>query len=146
MTDAAELLALVERVETAEGPSRHLDTQVFILLDPNAEHIVGTEPGRFPQKPIYGPRSTFWEWACDETKEPPQFARIPAYTASLDAAFGLMPDGHKWAVYGGGFATVERWDCTEPEEECGSTEKRCATPALALTAACLRARAAEPQP
>ena len=62
---------------------------------------------------------------------------IPAYTASLDAAMTLVPEGRWWSVNGGNRADVwasgyidERWHATA------------ATPALALTAAALRARAA----
>lgn len=61
----------------------------------------------------------------------------PAYTASLDAAMTLVPEGYDWAVFRtNGGLTVHAW--------CGSREDVfAATPALALTAACLRARAAQ---
>jgi hypothetical protein len=84
-----KLLELADRAEGASGPSGHLDTQIFILLDPDAQHIVGQKPGRFPQEPIYGPRSTFWDWALDESVEPPEIGAVPAFTSSLDAAMTL---------------------------------------------------------
>jgi hypothetical protein len=56
-------------------------------------------------------------------------SRVPFYTASLDAAVTLVPDGCGWMVMKN-VAKVGRWP------------KRGATPALALCAAALRARAA----
>jgi hypothetical protein len=146
------LLDLVECCEKAAGPSRHLDTQIFILLDPDAEHIIGAEPGRFPQKPIYGPRSSFWEWALDESKEPPEFGVIPAYTASLDAAMTLVKP--EWWVNVSGPMSPAAYGYSREDERrprAGvemighpySAGARAATHALALTAACLRALAAQ---
>jgi hypothetical protein len=138
-----ELLELVERCERAKGPSKHLDTQIFILLDPDEQHIVGEKPGPFPREAIYGPRSTFWEWSLDESKEPPHFAATPAYTRSLDAAVTLVPEGWYWRAGHGvlwpGWAHLNRKhpDHCEREDEHSA---HAATPALALCAAALKAR------
>jgi hypothetical protein len=71
-----------------------------------------------------------------------QHGRIDHYTASLDAAMSLVPDGYDWIVgHTNAGLTVYA--------ECGGTggdfTRFAATPALALTAAALRARA-EVQP
>lgn len=73
-------------------------------------------------------------------------ATPPAFTASLDAAVGLMPDGWKPLIDGRG----ERAAVTlyPPEYDpsdwklMDTADGRAATLALAFTAACLRARAA----
>lgn len=131
MTD---LSALADEIERLDGPSRHADTQIAILLDPDAQHIIGYESGPFPRKPIYGPRSSFWDWARDTSIEPPVFMAVPEYTASLDAAMTLVPEGFDWAVFRtNGGLTVHAW--------CGYRDDVfAATPALALCAAAIRAR------
>lgn len=141
---------VAERCEAAAGPSRHIDTQIFILLEPDAQHIVGEKPGNWPRDAIYGPRSTYWEWALDETTEPPRFAAVPAYTASLDAAMTLVPEGRSfwlnadierfnehetamdgdWSIAGLYLEGSKRW------QDDGRFAR---TPALALCAAALRA-------
>jgi len=59
----------------------------------------------------------------------------PAYTLSLDAALTLVPEGCGWT--GGSGRAFHIWKYTHTAvSEYGNA----ATPALALTAACLRAR------
>jgi hypothetical protein len=140
-----DLLMLAERCERATGPSRHLDMQIFIVLDPNAQHIVGQKPGPFPQKAIYGPRSSFWDWAMDEDKELPQFAPILAYTASLDAALTLVPEGRRrieFGTYEGGRA----WAYVHTNADIIGETDDAPTEAVAICAAALRARAQEQHP
>lgn len=60
------------------------------------------------------------------------------YTASLDAAASLVPAGWRWVVGNMGNAHVYQ-DCTAGK----SVTAQAVTPALALTAAALRARAEE---
>ena len=62
-------------------------------------------------------------------------ARLPAYTASLDAAATLVPKDYDWAVFHtNGGLTIHAW-CGSREDVFGGS------PALALCAAALRARA-----
>ena len=64
---------------------------------------------------------------------------VPAYTASIDAAMTLIPHQHEWSVNWSGNSLAEV--CAFPDGypiQCGHA----ATPALALTAAGLRAIAA----
>ncbi len=63
------------------------------------------------------------------------------FTASLDAALGLVPEGHYWALLMHGEEDGFQATCTPLHA--GLDWRRAATPALALTAAALRARAAE---
>jgi hypothetical protein len=100
MTDPATLLSLAERCEQAAGPDRELDVAIArFLVLTRAEDIARSRYG--------------WSY----------------FTASLDAAVMLVPDGCGWMVMKN-VAKVGRWP------------KRGATPALALCAAALRARAA----
>jgi hypothetical protein len=63
------------------------------------------------------------------------------YTASLDAAVTLVPEGHEWLRKSGQCMTVYRVPA-DPKEWARHIDARGATPALALCAAALRARAA----
>lgn len=66
----------------------------------------------------------------------------PAYAASLDAAVTLVPEGCKWGLY-------HDPDCKHPKGNSAAwvdnhfARYAAATPALALCAASLRARAAQ---
>lgn len=131
MTDS-----LPDRIERAEGPCRELDAEIAAA--------VGVK---------HGPDSGWCNnhngdyWTVDES--------APAYTASLDAATTLVPEGCGW------FAA---WGQTSPSEPMGGAiitahakfagydvandpiaEAEAATPALALCAAALRAHAGEGQ-
>jgi hypothetical protein len=112
-------LSLAARCQLATKPDRVLDWDIYEALGS-------------PPKPVNGlsyPRNR--QTYADE------------FTASLDAAETLIPTNHKWILYGGGFASVQPWDCTEGDEECDcDDDTRCATPALALCAAALKACAA----
>jgi hypothetical protein len=75
------------------------------------------------------------------------------FTASLDAAMTLVPDGMLWMLTNGGLADRSQPNLNRATAICGPWEStnheaypkvEAATPALALTAAALRARAATP--
>lgn len=86
-------------------------------------------------------------WLVKWGKRKPKDIRVPNYTASLDAAMSLVPEGALWAVANCGI------ECKEPEfskasAACGHPDQptepvEASTPALALCAAALRARAAQ---
>jgi len=143
----AELETLAERCEAANGPDRRLDTLVEIAVHPDKPWIIDHEPGRFPRKPIYGTFSDLREWAEDETLEPPEIS-APRYTASVDSAMLLVPEGCHWSV---GFGAVPGSDkplafAGVSGSGGGGVLNMAVAPqgliALALTAACLRALAA----
>lgn len=116
-----ELLALAERCEKASGPDREIDAQVARY----APHLVAFLRG-VPEEPQCGCRP---------------------YTASIDAAMTLVPEGWLW--------TVKAWRLNEQKHDhkppfyaqCSpdswflTDTIYAATPALALTAASLRALA-----
>jgi hypothetical protein len=100
MTDHATFIALADRCEQAAGPDRELNAAIddFMLK--------------------HGPET-------DRIRNP---RYVLPYTASLDAAVTLVPEGCGWMVMRSA-AKVGRWP------------SRGATAALALCAAALRARA-----
>jgi hypothetical protein len=66
----------------------------------------------------------------------------PPVTASLDAAMSLVPEGWQWKAMSdnGGKPYARLW---RPEPFATTFSDEAATPTLALTAACLRAHAAQ---
>jgi hypothetical protein len=108
------LIEVAERCEAASGPDRLLDLDIASTLKISALYRRA------------GQVTATW----------------PDYTASLDAAMTLVPEG--WA-FGIGRGTdrsdTEGWAWISPTDE--GEIWTAATPALALTAACLRARASQ---
>lgn len=121
----AELLALAERVEKAQGADRGLDAAVFLACGPHAIPWRHAEGGNL------------YSGGLGTT--------APAYTASLDAAASLVPEGCSWGIVSDFFHSGK------PAAKVGKSRSEAsenpwhsaATPALALTAAALRARAEE---
>jgi hypothetical protein len=131
---------LIARLEKATGPSRELDAAIFIKVTPGVK-----EAGRID---VDKDRGVVGWWPKDA---PYQSARdVPAYTASLDAAMTLVPEGWSWCVFSEvrmgpelvriGLAKVETF------ARCFGSGKGftcpAATPALALCIAALKARSA----
>lgn len=129
-----ELLALAERVEAVAGPDDdlnklihealgncvHRETEYYCIEDGNDSDSGFT--CKFCHEDMYG------------------VARELPYTASLDAAVTLVPEG--WFNYLGE-RFDGRWEHTLVWKDNGMARVAsvCSTPALALTAAALRARA-----
>ena len=115
MTD---LLALADRAEAATGPDRDIDVAIAPLIGVRVvehSHPLGR---RFYDKN-----------GAD--------VLLPRFTASLDAAMSLVPEGWEWRLYSNSLRKG-------PEAQLQRDKiiiTRGATPALALTAACLRAHA-----
>jgi hypothetical protein len=126
MSDAKGLRALIERVERAEGPDRELDAEIACAVLP---HFRGKYPNIFAPGSITYPGGFLWN-ACH-------------YTSSLDAAASLVPEGWQWTASGGCRQYQASSYCTQSHVSGRpTTEGDAATPALALTAAALRARLA----
>lgn len=76
----------------------------------------------------------------------PQATRLsvfPAYTASLDAAMSLVPEGYSWRVSAaqlGAVGTVIHPECEDLDDPYTSFTAGGATPAIALCAAALKSR------
>ena len=133
MTDRKTLLALAERCEQATGPDRALDFMILKRVRGLRDLGCGLyEMGN-------------WYYALNDDDPSEKHPPFPSPTASLDAALALVPDGHDWRI------EVESGRqpgaiCCHPDQwsACpGVTMYSAATPALALCAAALRARAEE---
>jgi hypothetical protein len=115
MTDL-EQLAL--RCEGAEGPDRELDALIFAsTLDLTETRFASIE-----------------DWAAQAQRGKWNW---PRFTASLDAAMTLVPVHHEWSVNWGGNSSADVSQLPDGPASFGYAS----TPALALTAAALRARA-----
>lgn len=128
MTNRDELLALAERCEAATGPDRNLDEAIARSVNwcPPKVNAASWEAHR-DAKPNY--------WFTDSFG-------MPAYTASLDAAMTLVANENTWSVTTCGHEGLPRACVTLCAEDYAVDHVADAvTPALALTAACLRARA-----
>lgn len=122
MTTESELIALAERVEAATGPDRELDECIGMAIGLKNTMRVGHEClGTDRVVPV----------------------RCPTFTASLDAAMTLVPEGCDWSVdnFDGANGKPSAWVHVR-KSSAAIEQVTGATPALALTAAALRARAA----
>jgi hypothetical protein len=121
-----EIIALAERCEKATGPDRELDAQIWVAVTPACT--------RRELRGIH--KATGKEQIIDETREPDgRLIIVPAVTASLDAAMTLVPEG--W-----GYSICPTSALLTRSTSDHGVMARAATPALALTAAALRAKAA----
>jgi len=127
----ANLLALAARCEAATGADRELDLDVALaggLISKPVERGCWVDPGE----------------CIDGDKEPGSGTFVaPAYSASLDAAMTLVPEG--WRVWAVREDETGWWCGLSPDGGNVVVGGWAPTPsfALALTAACLRAIAEE---
>ena len=131
MTNRATLESLLARVLEGEGPDLELDAEITrMLLPPDADAVTRSRHGWSYR--VFGPDGWDDEWL--ENKP---------YTASLDAALTLVPEGLSW------HAAMRK--CLPPIRATGSVwvdngqqyalfTADAATPPRALIAACLKAR------
>ena len=120
MNDIQDLIA---RVEAATGADRELDAEIHLFATQNtiasvADIMAGNELG---------------------------YAH-PAYTASIDVALMLVPDGHAWTIYGGDYNCPDSASLAKFSKRGQLIGDEYVadggTPALAIVAAALKARAA----
>lgn len=123
----SELLKLAERCEKAGGPDRVLDAEIYIAVRDNLPQMAALT--------VSGDVSD----------------HVPKVTASLDAALTLVPEG--WSKFFTQFpglpAEASTFECRADSkgkfwhgtDMADSGRVKAATPALALCAAALRARA-----
>jgi hypothetical protein len=145
MTKADELRALAERVQGLDGPDREVDAWVaarcrvalpagcdWAFRFPNWE---GEKGGHVR---LIGNVNGNGDYIAGRFK-------APAFTASLDAAMTLAPNLGKWSITANGDA--DTWEAFAWVVATGRASWiKAATPALALTAAALLARASMLQP
>lgn len=116
-------LEIAERCEQATGPDRESDVAIHTAVT------------------TFEPRVGGVGWPAGELVVPafPGWEPLPAYTASLDAAITLVPEGFDVHFYlerrGGSSAIVTS------TKALGLARVFAATPALAICTAALRARA-----
>lgn len=144
--------ALIEALEKATGPDGHLDAEI-------AKHVgIERRPRWLSEAGAY----SGCEWLVGHPGGSDPWERNPpAYTASLDAALTLVPDGYLWDVslaryYHNG---VEDWNAeggrlfyaasVRPDRGVININElyewdQSPTPALALCIASLKARKAQP--
>lgn len=137
MTTAAELRALADEVERLEGPSREMDQRIAL-----ASGWLRLTPSEC--------RNRGGGWVDGNERYTQNDGRTirnapPPYTASLDAAAGLMPEGWLVEVYDRRGDVEPSWLVIGIKDRINDeTWKvgKAATEALARSACALRARAA----
>jgi hypothetical protein len=138
MTDRTTLLALAERCEQAAGPDRALDAEILCAI-----HGFTIHKDSNPANGYFA----FWEGEPEKSRcvNSSSWDRL---TGSLDAAVTLVPEGYYWQAANGKRRHSEPQACADlfvahgPNRGDMSFTADAATPALALCAAALRARAA----
>jgi hypothetical protein len=132
MTDRATLLDLAHRCEQAAGPDRELDVAIAFACG-----IVTSRDGDcFYGHKYYSVMVLNYDYYDTEYRAP----ELPPYTASLDAAVTLVPEGWTWGRFHSG--TVECMTLNGPGNSILLERGKGISAALALCAAALRARAA----
>jgi hypothetical protein len=110
---------LSERVERLEGADREIDRAIKQAFDHDWDYSADWD---------------YWDPLKRKTVSRPV---AKPYTASLDAAMSLVPEGMSWSVQSGGSAHVwKAGDFYADVSEYGEA----ATPAIALCAAALKSR------
>lgn len=135
-TEDDALAELIARLEKATGPDRKIDVAIWELL---------ANPDKY-RRASHWPRYSDWESKSSSGAWEPFYPSLNAlhYTASIDAALTLVPEPWRlqdiWQSDDG-----KSWHAGVriPGLEVGSDEA-CATPAIALCIAALKARAARP--
>lgn len=144
----SKLLELAERVERAEGPDRRLDVAIAIAVD-------WTYPS------MMAPLRVTVAWRgedaidsiAEEAERPDSLLKyLPRYTASIDAAMTLVPEGWWWsagdcsvssdASVGPDVAHCDKALLIAFDDGIHADLPHPSTPALALCAVSLRAREA----
>lgn len=130
MTTKAELLELAERVEGASGPDRELDQAIMDAVFQPWSGYVGAHYEGTNERVI----DTGWVDGRGY-----RWIGAPRLTASLDSAMALVPEGCGQGSirWNGDSVVAEVWGSLANGMPTGDG----ATPALALCAAALRARA-----
>ena len=132
---------LADKIEALEGPSREVDAEIWAYVHGPADCYIKQSPFNGAWCVYYTSRDGK-ERLCETRRGMPDKL---AYTASLDAAMTLVPEGYDWFK-------LRRLDrlphmIVEPAHREGNPRDyyhfgTARTPALALCAAALRAREA----
>lgn len=142
MTDLSQL---IERIEAADGPDREIDRAIMSALGfvyREEQRSIGLTYGKAWDMHLHR------EWVRGD--EIVADACVPNYSKSIDAAMTLVPNGLEWELFGYDAKRDPRFGCfqarikllryeDDPEEPGPESIANAATPALALSAAALRA-------
>jgi len=136
MTDPTTLLTLAERCEQAAGPDRELDVAIAFACG-----IVTHRQGNcFYTKNRYCSVMVL-DYDYDDTEY--RAPELPSYTASLDAAVTLVPEGWRYDLTNGDLVSKEKPAARLTPDFAGPCFDGYAQKVpLALCIAALRARAA----
>ena len=143
MTPPNPLTELAERVQALTQSSRVVDFEIQIAVFGDAIWPATDMQGR-----ITNPNSRMSDYLAtysDVINQDDQDFNFPRYTASLDAAMTLVSEGHLWTMdsWSDYDWSVGIWFYRKGTWRISSNKNRTSkTPALALVAASLRARAA----
>lgn len=133
---------LIARLEKLSGPDRAIDAAIWELVDPEAFAVTKSHRRAFTNR----------DWTPEEqTREATSKAReyAPYYTASIDAALTLVPDGFSYHInFGRHIGGASCWLCPEGPDSGGVADPRSADgnhshAAIALCIAALRSRASK---
>ena len=132
MTDHATLEALLARVLEGTGPDRELDAEIALAFGIVAQRAGNCFYGHKHYSVMVLDRDYY-----DHDGNAPE---LPHFTASLDAAVTLVPEGWRWWVNSSNNARCWLPGGDGQAPQAIAQPKKCVTPALALIAACLLAR------
>ncbi|MDD3798402.1 MAG: hypothetical protein PHE36_04400 [Novosphingobium sp.] len=133
--NSERLIELAERCERAKGPSYALECEIWDAVYP------GERDERFRKLTESGP----YKGRLGPADKDGYVKPFRSFTASIDAAMTLVPDGYFWTLggnvhHGHWIASINMLN-SEGQPWCIACGNAAATPALALTAAALRALA-----
>ena len=132
MTDLSQL---IERLEKAKGPDRELDALIAIKIG----GAVRITTGHGTRHQVLWPDNEIAQGGDIE-----MLPDVPLYTASIDAALTLVPEGWSFEVRAsavGDKGQANVWHYLK--EYHAYSQRECASPAIALCIAALRARQGE---
>lgn len=133
------LLALAERCEQATGRDWALDADIAEGMNPEFQST--------PWERIDYPGGRWVVFADRSAPDNWNIVSPPPYTSFIDVALTLVPEGWKWALHSADDAGPPCAFCVSDMGKLPWSKRvddtHAATPALALCAAALRARAAE---
>lgn len=129
-----DLLNLADRIERAEGPDRVFEAAIYATIHPE-EFENAAEAKHYASHPPVNRADLIYFKSVG----------VPHYTSSLDAAMQLVPEGASWNLVSVGRSEPPVASVYLPDDTFHVFRGNAATPALALTAAALRALAASQQ-
>lgn len=154
MTDPATIASLADRIEKLTGPDREVDAEIHYDLLGWCRHSNKKWTGAESDTGFDCLDCGADSWGNKSKRGQGLYDKLPAYTASIDSAMTLVPEGWKnngairWPGYiGGAYQNKAMVELHHDISSGGGPKAKAfaATPALALCAAALRAILQEEQ-